>query len=148
MGWTIYQVSNFTLSAEIRSSVRAWNDGKLQSGGALPAGLALINWGLVRFVGLSVLKWASVSSSPSPCAFAWLPCCNSSSFSGFLSHIAFHSQRNHLKRKCLLPSPLTEVTLWAMMWRRRNQWQHPHMHLTGLMFHNCTQKVCHRKQSI
>lgn len=35
-------------------------------GGSLPPGLALINWGLVRFVGLSVLKWASVSSSPSP----------------------------------------------------------------------------------
>lgn len=35
-------------------------------GGASPPGLALINWGLVRFVGLSVLKWASVSSSPSP----------------------------------------------------------------------------------
>lgn len=32
----------------------------------LPAGLTLINWGLVRFVGISVLKWASVSSSPSP----------------------------------------------------------------------------------
>ncbi len=37
-----------------------------REGGALPPGLALINWGLVRFVGLSVLKWASVSSSPSP----------------------------------------------------------------------------------
>lgn len=37
-----------------------------RGGGALPVGLALINWGLVRFVGLSVLKWASVSSSPSP----------------------------------------------------------------------------------
>ncbi len=34
--------------------------------GTLPPGLSLINWGLVRFVGLSVLKWASVSSSPSP----------------------------------------------------------------------------------
>ncbi len=37
-----------------------------REGGALPPGLALINWGLVRFVGLSVLKWASVSSSQSP----------------------------------------------------------------------------------
>lgn len=46
---------------------------------------------------------------------AWLPCCNSSSFPGFLSHVAFHSQRNDLKRKRLLPSPLLEVTLWAMM---------------------------------
>lgn len=90
-------------------------------GGASPPGLALINWGLVRFVGLSVLKWASVSSSPSPRRLAWLPCCNSSSFPGFLSHVAFHSQRNDLKRKRLLPSPLLEVTLWAMMWWRRTR---------------------------
>lgn len=34
--------------------------------GSFLGGLALINWGLVRFVGLSVLKWASVSSSPGP----------------------------------------------------------------------------------
>lgn len=40
--------------------------------GALPLGLALINWGLVRFVGLSVLKWAFVSSSPSPDALRGL----------------------------------------------------------------------------
>lgn len=52
---------------------------------------------------------------------AWLPCCNSSSFPGFLSHVAFHSQRNDLKRKRLLPSPLLEVTLWAMMWWRRTR---------------------------
>lgn len=78
-------------------------------------GLTLINWGLVRFVEISVLKWASVSSSPSPGAFAWLPCCNSISFSGFRSHAAFYSKRNHLKRECFPPSPLTEVTLWAMM---------------------------------
>lgn len=53
--------------------------------------------------------------SKSQC-LVWLPCCNSSSFSGFLSHIVFHFQRNHLKRRCLLPSPPLEVTLWAMMW--------------------------------
>lgn len=52
---------------------------------------------------------------------AWLPCCNSSSFPGFLSRVAFHSQRNDLKRKRLLPSPLLEVTLWAMMWWRRTR---------------------------
>lgn len=45
----------------------SYGGGALVGGvGALPVGLALINWGLVRFVGLSVLKWASVSSSPSP----------------------------------------------------------------------------------
>lgn len=56
-------------------------------GVASPPGLALIYWGLVRFVGLSVLKWAPVSSSPRPWNLAWLPCCNSSSFSGVFAVI-------------------------------------------------------------
>lgn len=90
-------------------------------GGTLPPGSALINWGLVRFVGLSVLKWASVSSSPSPDALRGYLVVIPPRFSGFLSHISFHSQRSHLKRKRLLPSPLLEVTLWAMMWWRRTR---------------------------
>lgn len=109
------------LSAEMRRLCEGMKWLRVCWGGASPPGLALINWGLVRFVGLSVLKWASVSSSPSPRRLAWLPCCNSSSFPGFLSHVAFHSQRNDLKRKRLLPSPLLEVTLWAMMWWRRTR---------------------------
>lgn len=54
-------------------------------------------------------------------SLAWLPCCNSISFSGSLSHAAFYSQRDGLKRKRFPPSPLTEVTLWAMMWQRRSR---------------------------
>lgn len=70
MGWTIYLVSNFT---SLQRWEAVWGHEMTESyggegggGEALPVGLALINWGLVRFVGLSVLKWASVSSSPSP----------------------------------------------------------------------------------
>lgn len=54
------------LSAEMRRLCEGMKWLRVCWGGASPPGLALINWGLVRFVGLSVLKWASVSSSPSP----------------------------------------------------------------------------------
>lgn len=69
----------------------------------------------MRFVGLSVLKWASVSSSPSPGALRGYLVVIPPHFPGFSLILPFHSQRYHLKRKRLLPSPLLEVTLWAMM---------------------------------
>lgn len=74
------------LPAEMRSCVRAWNDwegGGFASLNCLwkPGGGGGVEWGVrVRLLGLSVLKWASVSSSPRSRSLAWLPC-NSSSFS-------------------------------------------------------------------
>lgn len=101
------------LPGEMRSCVRAWNDWE-------EGGFASLNclWKpgggrvgvLVRLLGLSVLKWASVSSSPWSRSLAWLPCCNSSLFSRVsLSYrlflfFFFYSQTHHLKRKCFLPS--------------------------------------------
>lgn len=55
----------------------------------LPAGLTLINWGLVRFVEISVLKWASVSSSSSPGALRGYLVVIPSNFLGFFRTLPF-----------------------------------------------------------
>lgn len=80
----------------MRNCVRAWNgwtlgwSGGIWGGvGGLPVGLTLINWGLVRFVGISVLKWASVSSSPSPGASRGYLVVIPSHFLGFFRTLPF-----------------------------------------------------------
>lgn len=110
----------------MRNCVRAWNGwtlgwgyGRGWGGGACwidfdKLGTCEICRNLCSKVGFCFI----ISKSRS---LAWLPCCNSISFSGFLSHAAFYSQRDGLKRKRFPPSPLTEVTLWAMMWQRRTR---------------------------
>lgn len=84
---------------------------------ASPPELPLINWGggLVRLLALSVLKWASVSSSPGPGALRGYLVVIPPRFLGFSLISPFYSQTHHLKRKCFLPSPPLEVTQWAMM---------------------------------
>lgn len=91
--------------------------------GGWGVGRCFASWIGFDKLGLSVLKWASVSSSQVP-----LPCVatlrgylvvNPPHFPGF--SLSFHSDRNNLKGKCLLPSPVLEVTLWAMMWWRRSR---------------------------
>lgn len=140
------------LPGEMRSCVRAWNDWE---GGGFASLNCLWKPGggrvgvLVRLLGLSVLKWASVSSSPWSRSLAWLPCCNSSLFSrvslSYRLFLFFFFIPKHIIWKgsvFCLPSPL-EVTQWAMMWRKRTGDGILTCAAAGLMFCNCAQeKVC------
>lgn len=93
MGWTVYLVSNFTSlfrweTACGHEMAECW--GLVGEGvEGLPAGLTLINWGLVRFVEISVLKWASVSSSSSPGALRGYLVVIPSNFLGFFRTLPF-----------------------------------------------------------
>lgn len=96
----------------------------------------------MRFVGLSVLKWASVSSSPSlqQGSLAWLPCCNSSSFSRLLAHIAFSFPKISLETEAFAAFSSVRSDTVGDDVMEAYQRQHPHMHLPGLMLRNCAQK--------
>lgn len=77
---------------------------------------------------------------------AWLPCCNSSSFSGFLSHNAFHFPKKSLEKEVFAAFSSVRSDTVGDDVMEAYQRQHPHMHLTGLMFHNCTRKSFSTKQ--
>lgn len=114
--------------------------------GGLPVGLTLINWGLVNLcskVGFCFI----ISKSRS---LAWLPCCNSISFSGFLLHAAFcffYSQRKWLEKEAFSTVSSDRSGTVGDDVTEAYQRQHPHMHLPGLMFHNCTQKSLSTQRS-
>lgn len=111
-----FQTLPLCLDEKLRAGMKWLNVGGLGGGvEGLPAALTLINWELVGLVEISVLKWASVSSSPSPGALRDYLVVILSNFLGFFRTLPFIPKRNHLKRKRFLPSPLTGVTLWAMM---------------------------------
>lgn len=137
MGWTIYLVSNFI---SLWRWEAVWGHEMTGKGAALPPGLALINWGtcvICRALCSKVGFHFIISKSQ---CLAWLPCCNSSSFSRLLAHIAVSFPKISLERRVFSAFLLLEVTLWAMMWWRCTTDKHPHMHLPGFMFRNCAQK--------
>lgn len=109
-------------------------------GAALPPGLALINWGTCEICRALCSKVGfRFIISKSRC-LAWLPCCNSSSFSRLLAHIAFSFPKISLETEAFaaFSSVRSDTVGDDVMEAYRRQ--HPHMHLPGLMLHNCAQK--------
>lgn len=120
---------------------RGWGEkGRKWGAEGLPAGLTLINWGLVRFVEISVLKWASVSSSPSPGALRGYLVVIPSNFLGFFFARCLLFRKKSLEKEAFSAVSSDRSDTVGDDVTEAYQRQHPHTHLPGLMFHNCTKK--------
>lgn len=109
-----------------------------REGAALPPGLALINWGTCETFGALCSKVGFCFIISRSRCLAWLPCCNSSSFSRIPSHVSrFCSQRRQtFSASCFFRS----VTVGEDAMEAYPA-QHPHTHLSGLTFRNFAQDL-------
>lgn len=106
---------------------------------SLPPGLTLIKWRTCKNFGAlcSKVGFFFIIS----CFLAWLPCCNTSSFSRFLSHITFLFPKRVFEKKVFSTFSSSRCDTVGDDVMEAYQRRHPDKHLPGLMFCSFAQNL-------